>query len=36
MRAEDQERATEFLRELYAAGHIDAERFEAGAARPSR
>jgi hypothetical protein len=30
MRADDQERATEFLRELYAAGHIDAARFDAG------
>jgi hypothetical protein len=32
MRADDQERATEFLQELYAAGHIDAERFDAGLA----
>ncbi|HEY7324614.1 MAG TPA: DUF1707 domain-containing protein [Streptosporangiaceae bacterium] len=32
MRADDQERATEFLQELYAAGHIDAARFDAGLA----
>jgi DUF1707 SHOCT-like domain len=30
MRADDQERATTFLQELYAAGHIDAARFDAG------
>lgn len=32
MRADDQERATRFLQELYAAGHIDAARFDAGLA----
>lgn len=32
MRADDQERATEFLQELYAAGDIDAARFDVGLA----
>jgi hypothetical protein len=32
MHADDQDRVTEFLRELYAAGHIDTERFDAGLA----
>jgi len=32
MRADDQERATEFIQDLYAAGHIDAARFDSGLA----
>jgi hypothetical protein len=32
MRADDQQRATEFLQELYAAGHIDAARLDVGLA----
>lgn len=32
MREDDRRRATEFLKELYAAGDIDADRFDAGVA----
>jgi hypothetical protein len=33
MRADDKQRATEFVKELYAAGGIDEVRFEVGIAR---